>query len=87
MGVASLVFGIIALLVSFGGGAAGVSFIGTILGILAIIFGVIGKGNPNNRGVATAGIVLGVISSILGILLTIACVACAGTLGSALGVF
>ena len=41
MGVASLVLGIIALLISIGAGAAGMGWIGSICAVLAIIFGAI----------------------------------------------
>lgn len=46
MGVASLVLGIISLLISFGAGAAGMGWVGSICGILAIVLGAIGKKNP-----------------------------------------
>ena len=66
MGVAALVVAIIALISS-------VSVIGGILlGIVAVIQGFIGRGRvksgeANNGGVATAGIILGVISIIAGL--------------------
>ena len=66
MGVAALVVAIIALISS-------VSVIGGILlGIVAVILGFIGRGRvksgeANNSGVATAGIILGVISIIAGL--------------------
>jgi hypothetical protein len=66
MGVAALVVAIIALISS-------VSVIGGILlGIVAVILGFIGRGRvksgeANNGGVATAGIILGVISIIAGL--------------------
>ena len=66
MGVAALVVAIIALISS-------VSVVGGIvLGIVAVILGFIGRGRvksgeANNGGVATAGIILGVISIIAGL--------------------
>ena len=66
MGVAALVVAIIALISS-------VSVVGGIvLGIVAVILGFIGRsrvksGEANNGGVATAGIILGVISIIAGL--------------------
>lgn len=63
-GITALVLGIIAVLTGF-------FFIGGLLGIAAIVFGVLGlgrvkRGEANNKGMAIAGIVLGV----LGILAT-----------------
>lgn len=84
MGVAALILGIISLLISFGFGAAGMGWIGSICGVLAIILGAIGKGNPEQRGVATGGLVCGVIALFWGIIATIACIACIGAAGSAL---
>jgi hypothetical protein len=64
MGTAALVLGILAVLLCW-------SVVGGILlGILAIIFGAVGRGRANrgeatNKGSATAGIVTGVIGVIL----------------------
>ncbi|WP_329283564.1 DUF4190 domain-containing protein [Streptomyces sp. NBC_00691] len=64
MGTASMVLGIIAV--------AGFCLygLGTILGILALIFGIIGikkcgRGEATNRGMAIAGIVLGAIGTLV----------------------
>jgi len=64
LGVAALVLGILALL-------TGLFFVGGVLGIAAVVLGVMGRGRAKrgeatNGGMALAGIVLGV----LGILLT-----------------
>ncbi len=83
MGVAALVLGIISLLISIGAGAAGLGWVGSICGILAIIFGAIGKKNPEQKGLATGGLVCGVLSLVWGIIATIACVACLGAAASA----
>jgi amino acid transporter len=69
MGIASLVVAIVGLLTVFGG---------ILLGVVAIILGFIGvgrvkRGEATNRGVAIAGIVLGV----LGIAVSIAAIALA----------
>lgn len=69
LGIAALVVAIIGLLTVFGG---------IILGVVAVILGVLGlgrvkRGEADNRGVAIAGIVLGV----LGILVSIAVIAVA----------
>ena len=87
MGVAALVLGIISLFISIGAGPAGLGWIGSICGILAIIFGAIGKKNPEQKGLATSGLVCGVISLFWGIIATIACVACLGVAASAFSLF
>lgn len=77
MEIAALVLGIIALGISVFGTAF--SWIGSVCGVLAIIFGALGmKKNSPNRGKAKAGLILGVISLTLGIIVTVACVVCAG---------
>ena len=86
MGVASLVLGIISLLISIGAGAAGMGWIGSICGIIAIILGAIAKKNPEQNGTATGGLVCGIISLSWGIIATIACVACLGAAAGALSV-
>ena len=58
-GVASLVLGIVSFFC-----------FGAITGILAIVFGVQGRkaadqGRANNKGVATAGMVLGIIATVI----------------------
>ena len=90
MGVAALVLGIISVFIAFGGGAAGMGWIGSICGILAIIFGSKGSKNGPDKKLAKAGLILGIIALFGGLLLTIACLACIGTgagIGAALGVF
>lgn len=78
MAVASLVLGIIAMVVAFLGNVG--SWVGSICGLLAIIFGAIGKKEPGKNGMATAGLVLGIISLLWGVIITIACIACAGVI-------
>lgn len=87
MGVASLVFGIIALLISLGAGAVGFGWVGSICGILAIIFGAIGGKNADQKGAATGGLVCGIIALIWGAISTVACAACLGAAGTALNLF
>ena len=87
MGVASLVLGIISLLISFGAGFAGMGWAGSICGILAIVLGAIAKKNPEQKGPATGGLVCGIIALCWGIIATIACVACLGATGAALDLF
>jgi hypothetical protein len=72
MGTAALVLGILALLTCWW-----LPVVGAILGIIAIILGVAGRGRvrrleATNKGAATTGLVLGIISLILNILLSVA---------------
>ena len=71
MGVAALVFGILAVLTFW------LPIVGLVLGLLAIIFGVIGRGRvrkmqATNGGVALTGLILGVLVFIVNIVLSIA---------------
>jgi hypothetical protein len=66
MGTAAMVLGIIGLVLSF------TVLFGFVLGVLAIIFGQIGRGRSrrgeaSNGGQATAGFVLGIISVVIAI--------------------
>ncbi len=76
MAVASLVLGILSLLFLL---ASGVFFycvpLPLILGVLAWVFGKNallsienGQGNPNKRGIAMAGMVMGIIGTVLSVL-------------------
>jgi len=79
MQTAALVLGIISLVIAIGGGAAGLGWIGSICGILAIIFGAIGmKAGGEQRKNAKIGLILGIISLCWGLIVTIACLACLG---------
>ena len=86
MGVASLVLGIISLVISIGAGFAGMGWIGSICGIIAIILGAIARKKPEQKGTATGGLVCGIISLLWGIIATIACVGCLGAAAGALSV-
>lgn len=82
METAAFVLGIIALVISICG--TSYSWVGSVCGILAIIFGAIGmKNNGPDRGKAKAGLIMGVISLTIGIIVTVACVICIGA-GAAL---
>jgi hypothetical protein len=71
MGVAALVFGILAVLTFW------LPIVGLVLGLLAIVFGVIGRGRvrkmqATNGGVALTGLILGVLVFIVNVVLSIA---------------
>ncbi len=76
MAVASLVLGIVSLVLLL---VSGVFYycipLPLVLGVLAWVFGrnaligiEMGQGNPNERGIATAGMVMGIISTVLCVL-------------------
>ncbi|RSS82615.1 DUF4190 domain-containing protein [Streptomyces sp. WAC06614] len=71
LGVASLVLGIISVVGCF------LSFFSVLAGALAIIFGALGRGKANrgeadNGGVALAGLILGIVGVVLGLLTVLA---------------
>lgn len=78
MGIAALVLGIISTVWSCFGG----TWISAIVGIVGIILGAVGK--KTGAKCAVAGLVLSIIGTVLGLLLYIACVACAAGLSGAL---
>lgn len=83
MGVASLVLGIIAIIIGvFSAGALG--WAGAIMGIIGIVLGALGKKNApdEKKGIATAGLVCSIIGTILCLIFYIACVACIGGIAS-----
>ncbi len=65
MAVASLVLGIIALL----GGLTG--WAGVVCGILAIVFGAVGRKDKAHKTMATWGLVLGVIALFGGLIIAL----------------
>ena len=80
MGVASLVLGIISIVISvFGTGSFG--WLGLILGIVGIVLGVEGKKVPEQAGMAKAGFICSIIGVVLSLLFYIACIGCVGCLG------
>lgn len=78
MAVASLVLGICSLVFPF----IGLGWLSCILGIVGIILGALGRKNPEKKGMATAGMVMSIISLALGILMWLACVAFIGGLAA-----
>lgn len=76
MAVASLILGIVSVLSSVVGGCFSLGWVGSACGVVAIILGAIARKNPAKKGMATAGLVLGIIALAWGIIATIACVTC-----------
>lgn len=62
MGVASLVLGIISLVLCF---IPGMSIVGIVLSLIGIIFGALGVKNPDKKGAATGGLVCSIIALVL----------------------
>lgn len=82
MAIASLVLGIVATV--FGIIFGGFGWIGILCGIVGIVLGALSKKNkPEGNGMATAGLVLSIIGTILSAIVFIACVACASSMGAA----
>ena len=79
MAAASLVLGIISVVI--GCFLTGFQWVGAIVGILGIIFGVKGKQLPEKAGMAKAGFVLSIIGTILSLIVYVACVACVASIG------
>lgn len=79
IGVASLVLGIISILIGlFTSGLFG--WVGAILAILGIILGAMGRKDPEKKGLATAGLVCSIIGLVICLITYIACAACVGGL-------
>lgn len=81
--IASLVCSIIGLVCAFFGWGA---ILTLVLGIVAVVLAVKArKANDESKGMATAGLVMGIISIVLGGIV-VACVACAAAcVGAAVG--
>ena len=78
MAVASLVLGIISIVLSF---FPGLSIWGAIVGIVGIVLGVLGKKVPEQAGMAKAGLVCSIIGTVLCLAFYVACVACISSAG------
>ena len=74
MAIASLVLGIVSLVLSF----FGLGIISVFTAIIGIILGVLGRKDPEKKGMATAGLVCSIIALVLGIIMWIACAAVVG---------
>jgi hypothetical protein len=81
MGVASLILGIVATALGlFSAGSLGL--FGIIIGIIGIILGALGRKDEQGRGLATAGLVVSIIGTILSVIFYIACATCIAGLAS-----
>ena len=63
MAVASLVLGIISLVIGIFS-ACSLGWLGAILAVVGIILGALGRKNPEKKGMATAGLVCSIIGVI-----------------------
>lgn len=79
--VASLVLGIIACTIAWGGIGLGITAV--VCAIVAIVLAAMARKNGKN-GMATAGLVLGIIGLVLSVIGTIACGICALAINEAL---
>ena len=80
LAIGSLVCGILSLVLTFFGYGA---LVGLILGIVAIILSVNAKKQGYTEGMQKAGLVLGIIGTILCGITFVACALCVGALGAA----
>ena len=80
MGVASLVLGIISLVIAVFVPAFG--WVASIIALVGVILGAVAK-KKGAKGAATAGLVMSIIALALGVLMYLACVACLGAAAGA----
>ena len=80
LAVGSLVCGILSLVCIFFGYGA---LVGLILGIVAIVLAVNAKKNGFEDGMQKAGLILGIIGTVLCGITFVACARCAGVLAAA----
>lgn len=78
MAVASLVLGICSLVFPF----IGLGWLSCVVGTVGTILGALGRKNSEKNGMATAGMVMSIISVALGLLMWLACAACIGGIAS-----
>jgi hypothetical protein len=76
--VASLVLGICSLVFPF----IGLGWLSVLTGIVGTILGALARKDESKKGLATAGMVMSIISVALGLVMWIACAACIGGLAS-----
>jgi hypothetical protein len=83
MAIAALVCGIIGIVL---GWFPGINYVALVLAILGIVLGVISRksASPDKKGLATAGLVLGIIGTVCAGIGVIACSICAAAGSSVL---
>ncbi len=81
MGAFALVAGILSLLSSTIGGAFSLGWVGSILGVFAIIFGAI---SAKRSKAGKVGMIFGIIALTWGIIATIVCAICIGASAAAI---
>ena len=74
MGVASLILGILSLVILVF--LIGFQWLGVILGLIGVVLGALGRKNPESKGIATAGLVCSIIGLVLCIIVFIGCAGC-----------
>lgn len=74
MAIASLILGIISLVLSF----FGLGMVSVFTAIIGIILGILGRKDPEKKGMATAGLVCSIIALVIGVIMWIACAAIVG---------
>lgn len=79
MGVASLVLGIISLIMGLF--LVGYQWLGAILGLIGIILGAFGRQNTETKGLATGGLVCSIIGFILCIAMYALCASAISSIG------
>ena len=79
MAVASLVLGIVSIV--FATIIPGLQMVGTITGVVGIILGALARKVPEQKKMATGGLVCSIIGLILSVIFLVACAACVTTVG------
>ena len=80
MGIASLICGVITLVMAVFS-ASGLGALGIILGLVGIIFGALGRKDPEQKSMATAGLIVSIVGLLINAVLFVACIACIGAIG------
>lgn len=84
MGIVSLILGLFSVVAPFILEEYG--WIGIIAGIVGIILGAVGRKNPEKKGIATAGMIVSIVSTALSLIFWLACFICVASVASEIGV-
>ena len=82
MGAASLVLGIISLVMAFLIPGASIKWVGAILALIGIILGVQGRKIPEKQGLATGGMVCSIIGFVACVIVVLFCASVIGGIAS-----